>query len=164
MLKECPNCHEMVGENVEECFNCKYDFKLKRVKTEAEEERIRVERQERERKLREAREKEQEKIVQELKQSKEAQQLRLETINKNAEYEYKVELVPDLSNGVPDYQKISRLLNMYAKQRWRLHTMVVNEIGKNSSVVGIGGMSAGVNANVDMTMMVFERCIEPAKF
>lgn len=27
----CPNCGEMVGNNVDTCFNCSYDFKLRRV-------------------------------------------------------------------------------------------------------------------------------------
>lgn len=164
MLKECPNCHELIGETVEECFNCKYNFKLQRVKTEEEEQQERAERQEKERQAQEIREKEQEKTVQKLKQSRELKQFHIENINKNALYEYHVELVPDLSTGVPNYQKISSLLNEYAEKRWRLHTMVVNEIGKNSSAVGIAGFSAGVNATVDITMMVFERCIEPAKF
>lgn len=53
---------------------------------------------------------------------------------------------------------------MYAEKRWKLHTMVVNEIGKNSSAVGIAGIGTGVNATIDVTMMVFERCIEPAEF
>ena len=61
MLKECPNCHELLGENLEECFNCKYNFKLQRVKTEEEEQQERAERQEKERQAQEAREKEQEK-------------------------------------------------------------------------------------------------------
>ena len=160
MLKECPNCHELVGENLEECFNCKYNFKLQRVKTEEEEQQERVERQEKERQAQEAREKEQEKRVQELK----LQQLHLDNINKNPLYEYSVELVPDLSTGVPNYDRIRSVLNEYASRRWRLHTMVVNEVGKTSSAVGIGGISAGVNATVDITMMVFERCIEPARF
>lgn len=83
---------------------------MQRVKTEDEEEKVRIERQERERKLQETREKEQEKTVKELRQSRELEQLHLETINKNPLYEYHVELIPDLSNGVPDYQKISKVL------------------------------------------------------
>lgn len=164
MLKECPNCRELLGESLEECFNCKYNFKLQRVKTEEEEQQERAERQEKERQAQEAKEKEQEKRVQDLKQSRELHQLYLEKINKNPLYEYSVELVPDLSTGVPNYERIRSVLNEYASRRWRLHTMVVNEVGKTSSAVGIGGISAGVNATVDITMMVFERCIEPAKF
>ena len=137
---------------------------MQRVKTEDEEAQVRIERQEKERKAQEAIEKEREKTVQELKQSRELNQFHTDNINKNALYEYRVELVSDLSNGVPNYQQISRLLNEYAEKRWRLHTMVVNEIGKNSNAVGIGGISAGVNATVDITMMVFERCIEPNRF
>lgn len=30
-MKECPNCHELVGNSVKICFNCHYDFSLKRV-------------------------------------------------------------------------------------------------------------------------------------
>lgn len=30
-MKTCPNCKELVGDNVENCFNCHYNFKLKKV-------------------------------------------------------------------------------------------------------------------------------------
>lgn len=30
-MKECPNCHEMLGNNVTECFKCRYDFVRKKV-------------------------------------------------------------------------------------------------------------------------------------
>ncbi|WP_455618784.1 hypothetical protein [Eisenbergiella sp.] len=30
-MKECPNCHELVGDSVKVCFNCHYDFSLGRV-------------------------------------------------------------------------------------------------------------------------------------
>ena len=30
-MKQCPNCHELVGDSVKICFNCHYDFSLKRV-------------------------------------------------------------------------------------------------------------------------------------
>ena len=48
-MKECPNCKELVGDNVRVCFNCNYDFLLKKVidqsaerkRREEEEQRIR---------------------------------------------------------------------------------------------------------------------------
>lgn len=30
-MKTCPKCKELVGDNVESCFNCNYNFILKRV-------------------------------------------------------------------------------------------------------------------------------------
>lgn len=164
MLKECPNCHELVGENVQECFNCKYDFNLQRVKTTEEQEKIKAERQEKERQIQEEKEREQRIALEKIKQAKALEQEYIDNVYKNAMYEYHVELVPDLSNGQMDYARISNVLNAYAKNRWKLHTIVVNETGKTSSAVGIGGINTGVNATIDVTMMVFERCIEPDKF
>lgn len=161
MLKECPNCHELVGENADDCFNCKYDFKLKRVKTTEER---KVELQEKEQKVREEKEKEEKLELQRMKQERELLQEHNSNINKNALYEYRVELIPDLSSGQMDYVKINNVLNTYAKNRWRLHTIITNEVGKVSRVAGVGGFSTGVNATIDTTMMIFERCLEPNEF
>lgn len=30
-MKTCPKCKELVGDNVDSCFNCNYNFILKRV-------------------------------------------------------------------------------------------------------------------------------------
>lgn len=30
-MKTCPQCKELVGDNVDSCFNCNYNFILKRV-------------------------------------------------------------------------------------------------------------------------------------
>ena len=30
-MKQCPNCEELVGDDVKECFNCHYNFIYKRV-------------------------------------------------------------------------------------------------------------------------------------
>lgn len=41
-MKNCPKCNELVGDTVETCFNCKYNFTLKRVITKEE---IRIKRE-----------------------------------------------------------------------------------------------------------------------
>lgn len=35
-MKKCPNCEELLGDNAEKCFKCRYDFNLKRVITQDE--------------------------------------------------------------------------------------------------------------------------------
>lgn len=35
-MKECPNCKELIGDDVKLCFNCNYNFALRRVMTSAE--------------------------------------------------------------------------------------------------------------------------------
>ena len=32
-MKTCPNCGELLGDSVNECFKCRYSFTLKRVLT-----------------------------------------------------------------------------------------------------------------------------------
>lgn len=36
-MKVCPNCNELLGNDVTSCFNCRYDFELGRVVTKSEE-------------------------------------------------------------------------------------------------------------------------------
>lgn len=40
-MKTCPECGELLGDSVETCFNCSYNFNLKRklTKNEIEEKR-----------------------------------------------------------------------------------------------------------------------------
>lgn len=78
--------------------------------------------------------------------------------------EYRTEYLFDDASGELRKRDLDDVLERYAADGWRLHTMVVNEAGKNETTVGVGGFSSGVNATLDVTILVFERCIKPAEF
>lgn len=127
-MRNCPNCNEILGNNVDVCFRCGYDFKrLQEIRIE-EFEQINAEKE--------------------------------ETISKNPVYEYRTEYLMDDASGILNKRNLDSVLTRYAIDGWRLHTMVVNEAGKNSTTVGIGGISSGTNATMDVTILVFERCVK----
>lgn len=53
---------------------------------------------------------------------------------------------------------------IYAGDGWRLHSVVVNEAGKNASSTSMGGLTVGTNSTIDVTILIFERCIKPAEY
>lgn len=68
-------------------------------------------------------------------------------------YEYKVETVMDSAVlGKFDQDNTQRLINSYAINGWRLHTAFTNEVGKNAAL--------GINATINQTVLIFERCIK----
>lgn len=70
-MKECPNCGELLGDNAEKCFKCRYDFILKRIITQDE--------------LKQKREKEQELINKKIEEEKKRNQINanIEEFKKN---------------------------------------------------------------------------------
>lgn len=138
-MKECPNCGEMLGDTMEVCFNCSYNFKYGQVVRKGEEKQAEKEIKER-------------KALQE--QEAEAQRL------KNPLYEYKTVVVYNLADGQVNLEQIQAELDAHAKQGWRLHLVFNNELGKTSSAVTIGFMGSSVNATIDQTVIIFERCIK----
>ncbi len=80
---------------------------------------------------------------------------------KNPKYEYKTVVVADEMNGGANIDSINTILNSYASQGWKLHTAFTNELGKNTSSGGYGGVSMGSNATIDEVILIFERCIDP---
>lgn len=144
-MKQCPNCEELVGDDVKECFNCHYNFIYKRVMNPNEvmdmrnaNERLQQEREEKQR---------------EKERQKEAQ------LKKNALYEYKTVIINDLSTGEIDGPAVERALLEYAEKGWRLHTIFTNEVDK--TVTPMMFIQINLNATIDQTVMVFERCIKP---
>ena len=83
---------------------------------------------------------------------------------RNPLYEYCTEYLFDGDNGVLAKHELDDTLEKYARNGWKLHSIVLNEAGKNSSSVSNGLVSVGVNATMDVTILVFERCIKPAEF
>lgn len=84
---------------------------------------------------------------------------KLEFLQKLPLYEYDTVVVYDKRSGGADIEAINRTLMAYAKDSWKLHTAFTNEVGKNSSTVGYGGVSIGTNSTMDQTVLIFERMI-----
>lgn len=80
---------------------------------------------------------------------------RYEQYDKNPIYEYKVESVRDSGTGVCDPERLQQVISIYASNGWRLISSFSSEIGKNA----IGGL----NATVDQTILIFERCMKAAE-
>lgn len=85
---------------------------------------------------------------------------RLEQIRKNAYYEYDYIVVPNLSDGSTNKERIEEVIAIHAMQGWRLITMYSNELGKNSMGVAVAGVGGGTNTTMCEDVMVFERCIK----
>lgn len=137
-MKTCPKCKELVGDNVESCFNCNYNFILKRVPSYEE--------------------------TIELKENvaatkKKREEEREELIRSAPHYEYTVARVLDNRNGSTNQEKLQSVLTEYAMEGWKLHSVITNEIGKNISAVSIGGITGGTNATVDEIILIFERIV-----
>lgn len=145
-MKECPNCHELVGDDVKNCFNCFYNFTLHKVLTPDERVADRV--------------KEQENLTRKIEYDKELEKIKEEQIKNNPLYEYKVEVVNDNYDGTVDESGIQNRLIEYSSNGWRLHSIFSNEVGKNVAGISVGGIGGGVNSTVDQTILVFERCIK----
>ena len=137
-MKTCPKCKELVGDNVESCFNCNYNFILKRVPSYEE--------------------------TIELKENvaatkKKREEEREELIKSAPHYEYTLARVLDNRNGSTNQEKLQSVLTEYAMEGWKLHSVITNEIGKNISAVSIGGITGGTNATVDEIILIFERMV-----
>ena len=85
-MKNCPNCNELIGDSVEICFNCRYNFRLHRVESQEEREQYKINLQKEE----EHRKRQLEKV------EAEKQQMLL----RNPLYEYCTEYLFDGDNGV----------------------------------------------------------------
>ena len=54
--------------------------------------------------------------------------------------------------GKFDKEAVEKVLTEYATQGWHLHSSFSNEVGKNAAV--------GINATINQTILIFERCIK----
>ena len=137
-MKTCPKCNELIGDSVETYFNCRYNFILGRMVKQEERHGIAEE--------------------------KKKQQIEFDmNRNKNALYENQVVVLQDKRTGEFDVEQYRNILNNYSAKGWRLKTVFLNEISKNASSVGYGGLSSGTNATIDQTILTFERCVRPSK-
>lgn len=163
-MKNCPKCGELIGDNATNCFNCHYNYNLGRVMTIEEKADIQ--------KL--ADEKIEKKKSEELKKKQtilEYQGIirnneRLQTqdekdiIALNDIYQYDLVTVTDKASGESNIEGIKNVLNNYSLQGWKLVSVSTNELGKNLSSIGIGGLSVGTNSTVEQTVLIFERCVK----
>ena len=74
-------------------------------------------------------------------------------------YTYKIETIHDQEDGSIDTQILQNRINWNADQGWRLVSSFTNELGKNSSVGGYGGISIGTNATIDELVLIFEKTV-----
>ncbi|MBP5438497.1 MAG: DUF4177 domain-containing protein [Treponema sp.] len=73
-------------------------------------------------------------------------------------YEYDIVTIKDDETGALDLQKLKDELTSHATQGWHLAKTISNELGQNK--LGIGGI--GINATINQTIIIFERCIAKA--
>ena len=144
-MKECPNCHELVGNSVKICFNCHYDFSLGRVVDSsriAEERRNEVLR------------------IQQLKENQREEIKKRNLLYLNSEYEYKTVVINDLITGEINSEKLQKTLESYALNGWRLHSVFTNEVGRNSGGSFTSFQGVSINAAIVQTIFIFERRIK----
>ena len=139
----CPNCGRLVGKAEEVCSECGQQFYYR---TEYKNQR-------------ESRQRELENAAKKLAEENRKAAL-MAKIALNDLYEYIVVSVRDNSSGGTDITEIAKVLGKYSQEGWRLVNTFTNELGVNSSSVSFGGISAGTNATIDQTIMIFERCIK----
>lgn len=160
-MKTCPNCSELVGDNANSCFNCNYNFLLQKVAQksdsakikELEEKKIETERQ----------------LQQEMQllseQIENIDETRKKTLLYNPYYEYKTEYLYDTKNGFVPKHVLDATLERYSRLGWRLHSMTVNEIKEKSLGVLLSqNIGVGSSNSIDVTILVFERCIKPPSY
>lgn len=145
-MKTCPECGELIGDNVKECFKCHYNYSYGRVITPQERqiERTRAENL--------AQKKNEHK--------KEILANKEEQIKNNPLYEYKTVVINDNSNGTMDERSVQATLDKYSANGWKLHSIFTNEVGKSSTMATIGFIGGSINATIDQTVLIFERCIK----
>lgn len=145
-MKTCPKCGEILGDSVNVCFNCKYDFDLKRVLDGSE---VTQKRLDAENKIKEQMELTEAKR---LAHEKELERIQLELENqlqRNPRYEYKSIVIDDDKNGAIDNSILQRTLTNYAENGWRLHSVFTNEV-----------FLGNISGTRDQTILIFERCIK----
>lgn len=163
-MKACPNCGELIGDDVQECFNCHYNYIHQRVMTSEEIAKERDKKQqeivEKTKEVERRQKAEEEQLIKEQLLLKERKEKIEQQIKRNPKYEYKIITIDDTSSGSIDSARIQKILNQYSEEGWKLHSAFTNELGKNSSSTSIGHMGSGTNATIDQTVLIFERCID----
>lgn len=160
-MPECPHCHGYYFGNPDQCPECSYDFKLKKVISKEQLRDLQIQRQQERDQRRQQDEmiRQQEEKLQR-KQAIQANENRIQALEYNALYEYTTVYLTDSRSGILDKNSLDATLQEHAAQGWRLHSVVSNEVGKNVSSTSFGGVSMGTNSTIDVTILIFERCIK----
>lgn len=145
-MKKCPKCGELIGDNVIECFMCHFNFTYGRVITP--EERFKE------------REKNEQKLQKKLELKQNFEKYKEEQLKRNPIYEYTTVVINDNVDGTADAKQIQNKLSEYSSAGWRLHSIFTNEVGKSSVGAFVGFFGGNLNATIDQTILIFERCIK----
>lgn len=134
-MKKCPKCGEYIGDSVNECFNCHYNYSYGRI----------------------VKPNEMLQVQQEIEKKEKQKQ---EQICKNPLFEYETVIINDNTDGTVDEFMLQTTLKGYSEGGWRLHSIFTNEIGKTTSAISVGFIGGGINATIEQTVLIFERCIK----
>lgn len=100
-----------------------------------------------------------ERQVQKQKQAFESRINSLKSKGYEGYYEYTtLSLVDDNGGGLTTAQ-VTKFLNDYALDGWKLVSAYANELGHNSTSGGFGGFSTGTNSTVDQHILILERFV-----
>ncbi len=77
----------------------------------------------------------------------------------NDQFEYDIVSILDKEHGVVDVERMSEVIAAHACKGWRLAFVIPNEIGHDSSLTELNGMSIGINSTLDQNILIFERRI-----
>lgn len=148
-MKTCPECGELVGDSVESCFNCNYNFNLKRKLTKNEIEEKNKKQEQEKHKL----EQENNKLEEERRKQLVAERLkeneRITQLSKNPMFEYQTVIVNNLETGEINQIEFQKALEKWSQKGWRLHSVFNNELGKTASSISVGFIGSSVNATID---------------
>ncbi|MBR6477735.1 MAG: hypothetical protein IKS85_04745 [Lachnospiraceae bacterium] len=82
-----------------------------------------------------------------------------EIMELNDQFEYDIVSILDKEHGGVDVERMSEVIAAHASKGWRLAFTVPNEIGHDSSMSELDGISIGINSTIDQNVLIFERCI-----
>lgn len=176
-MKECPHCHELLGDSAENCFNCHYNFRLGRVPNDEDQEYLRqidASRVDREQNFQMYKAQEQfqdEQIRLKLKEDiATIQQNKLKVIMQNPYYEYDVVQLKDSKLGYVSADRLQKTIYEHSSAGWRLSHMSTNLVNTSTLGASVGGfgniqnVGAASSQTTEITTLIFERCIKPAKY
>lgn len=156
-MKECPNCHELIGDTADNCFNCQYSFMLGKIPNRAEREDI-IKYQAEKTELEQNFQVRLQQVIQNI------QKDRNDIILKNPFYEYKTVQLSDNKNGCLPKERLQSVLDQYSQEGWRLHTITTNIASTSSLGITDSYIGAAKSSTDEITTLVFERCIRPAQY
>ena len=91
---------------------------------------------------------------------KEAKLTALKAEGHDGYYQYQTVTILDNGSGNVNEYQITNTLNAYALDGWHLKTAYCNEVGRQSSSFGYGGISSGSNSTLDQHILIFEKFIK----